>query len=46
MVNKADLAAIKRQLGKRLAYFDIDGSGVVDQADYNLAEANLGTRLR
>jgi len=46
VVTDADLRAIKRKIGTRDRFADIDGSGVVDAADYALALANKGRRLR
>ena len=46
VVNSTDLAKIKKKFGKVDCFADIDGNGFVNQADYDLALANKGNRLK
>jgi hypothetical protein len=44
-VTDADLTGIRRYFGTKNPYADIDGNGLVNLADYNLAKANKSWRL-
>ncbi|HKB05607.1 MAG TPA: Ig-like domain-containing protein, partial [Gemmataceae bacterium] len=44
-VSDSDLTAIRRRLGTANRFADIDGNGLVTQADLDLATANRGKRL-